>query len=342
MNTDSITEAMANKWQKKLIQSIVYYNLDDLKDLLLKRHLLLDRNEGTFKGTFSLDFTFKVNANDMLLTDHSPVIMAILHNQTEALRLLLQAGASPEFAPSAFHKISRTPLSRACTTGNMEMINLLLHHGANINAKPAGFLGCTALEYAFSDEDCDAVAILLQHGAYLSPEGSQYKDFWFSAMFGEKSAIFELLLDNADKHDIAVPHTFIFGNSHLKYSHRNIKVMLGRGYFPSDASKRLDIFHIVTKISSIETTNMMLAQAPMLLHSNMAEWIVNYRLLRGGPHSSVSEEYVAWMKKAMLCCPPLQHQCKACIITAVGQRYMGKMNQLRLPKPLVLYLQSLE
>ena len=111
--------------------------------------------------------------------------------------------------------------------------------------------------------------------------------------------------------------------------------MMTRGFIPSQSSQSTMIFIDAAKLNVLKTQNMMLAQSPMLLqlHKVKLQNFISWR------NTHFHGGYVTWISTALLYCPPLQSQCKSCIISAVGQRYMEKVNKLPLPNPLLGYLQ---
>jgi ankyrin repeat protein len=66
------------------------------------------------------------------------------------------------------HGYSMTALQAACEAGRKPVVELLLSHGANVNAPPTG-AGHTALGGACSSGYADIVQLLLEHGAEVNP-----------------------------------------------------------------------------------------------------------------------------------------------------------------------------
>jgi ankyrin repeat protein len=86
-------------------------------------------------------------------------------SRTECVKLALRAGAQIEDRePSS---PMSTPLQVAVAEGEMEAIQLLLEHGADVNAPAGADFGRTALQAATSAEepDADLVDLLLVYGA---------------------------------------------------------------------------------------------------------------------------------------------------------------------------------
>ncbi|KAI0911625.1 hypothetical protein F4823DRAFT_584960 [Ustulina deusta] len=63
--------------------------------------------------------------------------------------------------------VRRTPLEMAAENGDLEMVKLLIQHGADVNAEPSIAMGGTALQLAAISGNCNLAAELLQRGALL-------------------------------------------------------------------------------------------------------------------------------------------------------------------------------
>jgi cytohesin len=72
----------------------------------------------------------------------TPIMTAIRNQDTEMVRILLQYNTKLNIV---FSEWDKTPLQMACEGGSKEMIELLLEHGADVNAPPAKIRGATAL-----------------------------------------------------------------------------------------------------------------------------------------------------------------------------------------------------
>ena len=84
--------------------------------------------------------------------------MEVVGNDSEAVRLLLEAGADPnEIVGSGL-----TPLIGAAQAGNVDTIKLLLAHGARIDGE--GRAHHTPLYYALRRKRPEVIALLRQAG----------------------------------------------------------------------------------------------------------------------------------------------------------------------------------
>ena len=311
------------EWQEKVFRSVDRNRLGDLRNLLQRRQGLINSNS----QMFTLDF----------IHGYSPVQKAIHIGSTEALQMLLEAGASPDFTP----RKNLTPLLFTIYVNqNKDIVRLLLQHGADILVGSDNSDSLSALEGAIRFHEVDNVSILLEHGALTPYSNAEYINRCFKCAADSKPKILELILETADKYRFNIPSALIFSNTISLYStnHANIQLMIARGFIPSQWSTRDNIFLHAAKLNLPKTMNMLLTQSPMLSQLHKVE----LKKCIEDTSTSFPEEYVTWINTSVLYCPTLQSQCKSCIISAVGQRYMEKMNQLQLPNPLLRYLQSLE
>ena len=88
------------------------------------------------------------------------LVHAIANKKPDAVDLLLKAGAKPEYRPKPN---SPLPLILAATTGQTDIVRMLVQHGAAINARTAA--GDTPLLLAVYWGRGDTAAYLLQKGA---------------------------------------------------------------------------------------------------------------------------------------------------------------------------------
>lgn len=84
----------------------------------------------------------------------------------EIVQLLIDHGA--EVNKPAQFKIPRAPLQKAAEIDSIPIVRLLLQNNANVNAAPANFLGATALQFAAINGNIEMATILIEYGALLS------------------------------------------------------------------------------------------------------------------------------------------------------------------------------
>jgi ankyrin repeat protein len=94
---------------------------------------------------------------DTKINSYTPLTHAIILNNKNAVKILLQAGANPNLI-----SYGHTPLMNASWWSRIECVRLLLQAGAKINIQ--GIDGITALMLA-SRFNIDCVRLLLQAGA---------------------------------------------------------------------------------------------------------------------------------------------------------------------------------
>uniref|UniRef100_A0A1B6F4M5 Uncharacterized protein n=2 Tax=Cuerna arida TaxID=1464854 RepID=A0A1B6F4M5_9HEMI len=96
------------------------------------------------------------------IRDITRICRAVCHNNTEAVRKLLESGMSPNCHDS----YKRTPLHIASCMGYADMVKLLLDNGADPNAKDS--IGNTPLHLAACTNHVSVITLLLQAGTRVS------------------------------------------------------------------------------------------------------------------------------------------------------------------------------
>ncbi|XDG07207.1 hypothetical protein ABKA04_006822 [Annulohypoxylon sp. FPYF3050] len=88
---------------------------------------------------------------------------AIEEGNMELIELFIQYGADLN-KPASFG-ITRTPLQKAVVVDNLEIVRLLLDKGADVNAPAPTLFGATALQLAAIEGNLEMVKLLVEHGA---------------------------------------------------------------------------------------------------------------------------------------------------------------------------------
>ena len=152
----------------------------------------------------------------------------------------------------------------------------------------------------------------------------------------------EILIDHAVATGIAIPFDEVF---HPDMRSKCMELTMRKGFIPMLRKGFITslniggyVFYYAAGEQLKQTMSMMLAQSPILVQ--LEKLPLKYLIKK--KRTTFTQEYVELLTKLMLYCPSLQSQCKARILTAVGDLYMEKVSQLPLPKPLIGYLQSLE
>ncbi|KAG8274130.1 ankyrin repeat domain-containing protein 54-like [Homalodisca vitripennis] len=96
------------------------------------------------------------------IRDITRICRAVCHNNTEAVKKLLESGMSPNCHDS----YKRTPLHIASCMGYTDMVKLLLDNGADPNAKDS--IGNTPLHLAACTNHVSVITLLLKAGTRVS------------------------------------------------------------------------------------------------------------------------------------------------------------------------------
>jgi ankyrin repeat protein len=100
-------------------------------------------------------------ANERAADGFTALHLACFFGGTDAVRVLLEAGADPN--PPQDNPLSVAPLHSAAAARDREAVRLLLEAGADPNAQQQG--GFTALDAAKHHDDAEMTELLLAHGA---------------------------------------------------------------------------------------------------------------------------------------------------------------------------------
>ncbi|KAH6954474.1 hypothetical protein DER45DRAFT_646241 [Fusarium avenaceum] len=112
-----------------------------------------------------------VNAYDKTLTtSYSPLQGAVQEGNLFLTGYLITKGASVNSPPSIPHGL--TALQAAAKGGHIGLANMLLQHGARVNARGARHQG-SALELAARSGNIDMIELLLHHGAITTGPGRE-------------------------------------------------------------------------------------------------------------------------------------------------------------------------
>jgi len=155
-----------------MLEHGVRINATDEKDLTALSHAIIQGKTEIVKLLFDQGAT--VNKADPY--GRTAVILAILHEQTEVIKILAETDCICRLAKSK---------------DNLKELEILLQHGANINATDKS--GVTPLHYAIRRGQTEVVKFLIDHGADVNIE-----DKWGSTpLFSSNSVkITKLLLDS--------------------------------------------------------------------------------------------------------------------------------------------------
>jgi ankyrin repeat protein len=118
---------------------------------------------------------YKANINAAFAAmPHTPLQMASRDGSKEIAELLLEHGADVNAPPA--REFSATALQFAAIKGLLGIAYLLLQYDANVNAPAAEVEGRTALEGAAEHGRIDIVQLLLNSGANIFQDGQEQFD----------------------------------------------------------------------------------------------------------------------------------------------------------------------
>lgn len=95
---------------------------------------------------------------------------SIMRSSTQSIKMLLEAGADVDAVEGRYG----TALQAACVRKDIEMVHLVLEHGAIINTEPYGEYG-SALQAAAYKQQKEIVELLLDKGADVNAIGGRYQ-----------------------------------------------------------------------------------------------------------------------------------------------------------------------
>ena len=107
---------------QKVNQAIIDEDMDALKELLSQKKNINNR-----------EYAIAVEAVDgQIIRNHSPLVVAILYDNFEAVKLLVEHGANVNY-PSVIHGFYETPLHIAAARCDLEIVEYLVEQGADAN-----------------------------------------------------------------------------------------------------------------------------------------------------------------------------------------------------------------
>jgi len=145
-----------------------YYRQDAVAEYLRKQGAKLNFFDECVAGE-TASVMKQIEATPALLQAHSgdgwtPLHLAAFFGSKELAEALLNKGAEID-APST-NNMKNTPLHAAVAGRRATLVEFLLEHGANANARQTG--GWTALQGAAQGGDREMVEMLIAHGAQIN------------------------------------------------------------------------------------------------------------------------------------------------------------------------------
>ncbi|MFH8569380.1 ankyrin repeat domain-containing protein [Streptomyces sp. NPDC017993] len=129
-----------------------------------------------------------------------PLYLAAVSGAADIVRLLLEAGASPDAESRGEPGTEGLPLCAAACWGHTEAVRELLAHGADPNLREDDGTGYTALLWAATNGRHDTVHLLLEANADPDAGCGDRTPLMAAAEFGATGIVRDLLRHGADAH----------------------------------------------------------------------------------------------------------------------------------------------
>lgn len=130
-------------------------------------------------------------AVDSLYHGLSPLHVAAMNNQVEAAKVLISKGASVNL--TAATEGGETPLHLTAMKGHRDMVDLLLDHGADINAQTSGFDPPALIAARFGH--AGVLNRLMEKGADPGVTDGEGNNLLFRCVLAEETTLVKMLLD---------------------------------------------------------------------------------------------------------------------------------------------------
>jgi ankyrin repeat protein len=171
----------------------VYNNHPEIARLIINRGKILDIYEAAAAGDLSrmqvLIDEEPERVHAIGIDGFQPLGLACFFGHLEIVDLLVTLGAQID-SPSR-NQLHATPLQSATAAGHINIVRMLLEHGADPNVSEAG--GFTPLQTASASGNTDLVRLLMEHGASLDAQADNGKTALQMAQENGHSEIVELL-----------------------------------------------------------------------------------------------------------------------------------------------------
>jgi ankyrin repeat protein len=171
----------------------------DLTDQSLECQLRFAAKYGSLHKINQLVRVQHADVNAPNYNCHTPLIISILNNQIESVRLLCKLGADVNYTADKIH--GYCPLHFAAEQDNGDIIKLLIEYGASLNAQT--FTGCTPLHLSAMNGNLDATRWLCLNGVNvnISEFYNSYTPLHYAMVRGHKNIVRLLQEFNATLND---------------------------------------------------------------------------------------------------------------------------------------------
>uniref|UniRef100_A0AAR2KW93 Ankyrin 1, erythrocytic a n=1 Tax=Pygocentrus nattereri TaxID=42514 RepID=A0AAR2KW93_PYGNA len=218
------------------------------------------RNDDTRTAAVLLQNDPNPDVLSKVCTGFTPLHIAAHYENLNVAQLLLNRGANVNFTP----KNGITPLHIASRRGNVIMVRLLLDRGATIDAKTKDEL--TPLHCAARNGHVRIIEILLEQGAPIQAKTKNgLSPIHMAAQGDHMDCVRQLLQYNAEIDDITLDHlTPLHVAAHCGH-HRMAKVLLDKGAKPNTrALNGFTPLHIACKKNHIRVMDLLLKHSASL------------------------------------------------------------------------------
>ena len=262
----------------------------------------------------------------------SPLGLAVRKKEYVLVDTLLHGGASANFPNDSGH----TPLMIAAMAGSMDICNLLLKHGADVNASHIK-MQFTALYYAARYGELKTAGLLLKHGARSYDSSIPWHEQTSSirvAIQCREPKILSFLLEYCNKTDMEIPLPLIFREAvTVAGSEECAIIALKLGYYPeSIVWTDKTYLQMAAERGSVKLMSVLVELNPQFLQE---DWLTQNQLPE---YLIIHPEFVDWLIGHRKQPPCLQKLCRSVILSQLVVYYIPKVGELPLPRLLKTYL----
>ena len=295
----------------------------------------------------NLDFhVFNYFGNHIGIWSESPLTGAIRGENYDMVEQLLCAGADVNFQEES----GFTPLMEACWLKNFDICQLLLKHGANVHLiSTFGSSDSTALFWAGCFGDLEIVKLLLEHGAHIFDPSLQVEEAIARSPIAtpvlyDHPQIANFFLEQYKTEE--EPYLFcvclliLFDVALGLGSEKCAIAVLKEGYYPAWEGLNEPYFRMAANHGMIELMSLLVGMNAQFVQE---DWLIQKQL----PDKLVQHtDFVSWLVEYRKQTPSLQKLCKSRILYQLvsyhSSWYMPKIDALPLPKILRTYLAAVE
>ncbi|XP_059153442.1 ankyrin repeat and SOCS box protein 13-like [Physella acuta] len=262
-----------------------------------------------------------------LLEDKYPLHRAAREGRLEDLKKLLES-KKYDVNKATFEMVR--PLHEACLAGNLECVALLIQHGANVNL--ANIDGATALCDACCNGNVKCVELLLEHGALVNPpllfstpvHEAVFRDNWECLLVLLKHGA---SMDKSDCHFGTPLHV-----AACKGHKTSAEVLLRAGANANISKIYQTPLHEAARSQDHQFVELLLEHGACVYTKNSKGYTA--RQLVPSSTSQCKSLLQEWESIPR----SLKHYCRLTIRASLGPQRLRYTSQLRLPKPLVRFL----